>query len=98
MACLGVNYDVNGNVTDGCEQKQADDAATESNATSLGSIACFDGNGDTVSNSYSGSILSDTRIQALLDSTRQRAPLQGGGSSTQSEEPSARTTLSSPSA
>jgi hypothetical protein len=60
MACLGANYDVNGDVTDGCEQLQSDAATTQSNATSLGSISCNDGNGDTVS--YTGSLLSDTRV------------------------------------
>jgi hypothetical protein len=60
MSCRGENYDVDGDITNGCEQLQPDSATVESQASSLGDVSCNDGNGHTVH--FTGTLLSDTRL------------------------------------
>jgi hypothetical protein len=60
MTCRGDNYDIDGDVTNGCEQMQSDQSTVETSATSLGEISCNDGSGDSVQ--ATGNLLSDTRV------------------------------------
>lgn len=60
MTCVGSNYDVNADVSDGCEQNQTDTATLQSLATSYGTVSDCDGNGHTVH--FGGSLYSDARV------------------------------------
>lgn len=57
LTCVGENYDVNGNPTDGCEQSSTFTAHSQETAASLGSRSCL----DTDRGSFSGTIISDDR-------------------------------------
>ncbi|MFN8114114.1 MAG: hypothetical protein U0R51_13070 [Solirubrobacterales bacterium] len=65
MGCRGENYDVNRDITDGCEQVQPNPGhTTEETAIDLGSRSCSDSASQT---SFSGTIHSDTRTHSDVD-------------------------------
>lgn len=58
FSCKGLNYDMNDDLTDGCEQFDPFPNHTRETAHDLGSLDCFDEQTGT----FSGAIYSDTRV------------------------------------
>ncbi len=58
FSCVGQNYDLNNDVSDGCEEFDPQTNHTLQTATDLGSLSCHDAN----VGSFSGAIFSDNRV------------------------------------